>query len=138
MNSSSAPKRRRVSLAAQVNILIIVITLGISLLLVAINALNFRKTILDAGRQKLTELEVAPEEYVPYLEYFSRLFVTEEFRKARATLHTENDRFLDWIDQTPSFTSDDPEYGRESLFFDTIAFDQTVRETMESVDLDIA
>ena len=126
------------SLATQVNILIVVITLGISLLLVAINAANYRETILAPGRQNLTEIEVSAEEYIPYLEYFSQLFVTEEFQSARASLHTENDLFLDWIDQAPSFTSDDPEYGRDSLFFDTIAFDQTVRETMESIDLDIA
>ncbi len=137
MNGSSAPKRRRLSLTAQVNILIVVITLAISLLMVVINMVNYRKVLLEPGRQKLTELEVNQEDFAPYMQYFSELFVTEEFQKARASHHTENDYFLDWIDQTPSFTSGDPEYGRDSLFFDTIAFDISVMDLMESIDLDI-
>ena len=138
MNSSSTPKRRRVSLATQVNILIIVITLGISLLMVAISAANYRKIILEPHSRNLTELEVDPEKFAPYLQYFSELFVTEEFQKARASYLTENDYFLDWIDATPSFTSSgDPETARDSLFFDTIAFDINILNLMGSIDMDI-
>ena len=138
MNNSSKQKHRRLSLTAQVNILIVVISLGISLLLVAINSVNYRKAIIDPGIRRLSELEIDEEAYTPYMAYFSQLFGTEEMLNARASHHTENDYFLQWTDETPSFTSGDPEYARDSLFFDTIAFDISVRDTMEAIDLDIA
>ena len=43
------------SLAVQVNLLIVAITLGISLLLVAISAVNYRRAILDPFTKKLSE-----------------------------------------------------------------------------------
>ena len=137
MDKVSAHQHRRVSLAAQVNLLIVAITLGISLMLVAISAADYRRAILDPFTRRLTELEVDAEDFTPYLSYFTEFFGTEELREARATLNTEEERLLDWMDETPSFTGDDPVYGRESLFFDVIAYDMSVRDTMESIDLDI-
>ncbi len=115
------------------------ITLGITLLMVGISAANYRKAILVPGIRKLSGLTVKTEEYVPFLNYFLQLFHTEDFQKARASHEAgdpEKDRFLDWMDAAPSFTADDPEFGRESLFFDIIAFDILLRETMEQVDLE--
>ena len=137
MNNTSTHKHRRMSLAVQVNLLIVVITLGISLMLVAISAADYRSAILDPFTRRLTELEVDAEEFTPYLSYFAQFFGTEELREARATLNTEEERLLDWMDETPSFTGDDPVYGRESLFFDVIAYDMSVRDTMEAIDLDL-
>ena len=136
--NSTPKKKHHLSLAAQVNCLIVAITLGVSLLLIGISAANYREAILDPFTRKLTELEVDADEYTPYLTYFSQLFVTDEMQNARASYDTADDYFLDWIDETPSFTSDDPEFGRESLFFDTIAFDLTIKDMMEAIDLDIA
>ena len=141
MSGSSTKTKRRLSLTAQVNILIVVITLGITLLMVGISAANYRKAILVPGIRKLSGLTVETEEYVPFLNYFLQMFHTDDFQKARASHEAgdpEKDRFLDWMDAAPSFTADDPEYGRESLFFDIIAFDILLRETMEQVDLEIA
>ena len=137
MNNTSTHKHRRMSLAVQVNLLIVVITLGISLMLVAISAADYRSAILDPFTRRLSELEVDAEEFTPYLSYFAQFFGTEELREARATLNTEEERLLDWMDETPSFTGDDPVYGRESLFFDVIAYDMSVRDTMEAIDLDL-
>ena len=137
MNNTSTHKHRRMSLAVQVNLLIVVITLGISMMLVAISAADYRRAILDPFTRRLTGLEVDAEEFTPYLSYFAQFFGTEELREARATLNTEEERLLDWMDETPSFTGDDPVYGRESLFFDVIAYDMSVRDTMEAIDLDI-
>ena len=137
MNNTSTHKHRRLSLAVQVNLLIVVITLGISLMLVAISAADYRSAILDPFTRRLTGLEVDAEEFTPYLSYFAQFFGTEELREARATLNTEEERLLDWMDETPSFTGDDPVYGRESLFFDVIAYDMSVRDTMEAIDLDL-
>ena len=128
MSGSSTKTKRRLSLTAQVNILIVVITLGITLLMVGISAANYRKAILVPGIRKLSGLTVETKD-------------TEDFQKARASHEAgdpEKDRFLDWMDAAPSFTADDPEFGRESLFFDIIAFDILLRETMEQVDLEIA
>ena len=124
------------SLAVQVNLLIVAITLGISLLLVAISAVNYRRAILDPFTDRLAEYEVKEEDFAPFLSYFAELFGTEEMQAARESHFTEDDHFLDWMDETPSFTDDDPLYGRESLFFDIIAYDLSVRETMEAIDLD--
>ena len=135
-NSKSSNRRRRMSLAVQVNLLIVAITLGISLLLVAISAVNYRRAILDPFTKKLSEYEVKAEDFTPYLSYFAELFSTEEMQAARESHFTEDDHFLDWMDETPSFTDDDPLYGRESLFFDIIAYDLTVRDTMEAINLD--
>ena len=137
MNNMSTHQHRRLSLAAQVNLLIVVITLGISLMLVAISAADYRRAILDPFTRRLTDLEVDAEDFTPYLSYFAQFFGTEELKEARATLHTEDERLLDWMDERPSFTGDDPVYGRESLFFDVIAYDMSVRDTMEAIDLDI-
>lgn len=134
--TASAGKRRRMSLAVQVNLLIVAITLGISLLLVAISAADYRRAILDPFTIRLSEFEVKEEDFVPYLSYFAELFSTEEMHAARESLDTQNDYFLDWMDETPSFTDDDPMYGRESLFFDIIAYDLSVKDTMEAIDLD--
>ncbi len=60
--TASAGKRRRMSLAVQVNLLIVAITLGISLLLVAISAADYRRAILDPFTIKLSEYEVKEEE----------------------------------------------------------------------------
>ena len=135
-NSKSTNRHRRMSLAVQVNLLIVAITLGISLLLVAISAVNYRRAILDPFTKKLSEYEVKAEDFTPYLSYFAELFSTEEMQAARESHFTEDDHFLDWMDETPSFTDDDPLYGRESLFFDIIAYDLTVRDTMEAINLD--
>ena len=135
-NSKSTNRRRRMSLAVQVNLLIVAITLGISLLLVAISAVNYRRAILDPFTKKLSEYEVKAEDFAPFLSYFAELFGTEEMQAARESHFTEDDHFLDWMDETPSFTDDDPLYGRESLFFDIIAYDLSVRETMDAIDLD--
>ena len=134
--TASAGKRRRMSLAVQVNLLIVAITLGISLLLVAISAADYRRAILDPFTDRLAEYEVKEEDFAPFLSYFAELFGTEEMQAARESHFTEDDHFLDWMDETPSFTDDDPLYGRESLFFDIIAYDLSVRETMEAIDLD--
>ena len=135
-NSKSSNRRRRMSLAVQVNLLIVAITLGISLLLVAISAVNYRRAILDPFTNRLAEYEVKEEDFTPFLSYFAELFGTEEMQAARESHFTEDDHFLDWMDETPSFTDDDPLYGRESLFFDIIAYDLSVRDTMEAIDLD--
>lgn len=135
-NSKSTNRRRRMSLAVQVNLLIVAITLGISLLLVAISAVNYRRAILDPFTDRLAEYEVKEEDFAPFLSYFAELFGTEEMQAARESHFTEDDHFLDWMDETPSFTDDDPLYGRESLFFDIIAYDLSVRDTMEAIDLD--
>ena len=137
MNNTSTHQRRQVSLAVQVNLLIVVITLGISLMLVAISAVDNHRTVLEPFTRRLTELEVDAEDFTPYLSCFAQLFGTEELQEARASYHTEEDHFLDWMDETPSFTGDDPVYGRESLFFDIIAYDISVRDTMEAIDLDV-
>ena len=134
--TKSTDKRRRISLAVQVNLLIVAITLGISLLLVAISAADYRRAILDPFTDRLAEYEVKEEDFAPFLSYFAELFGTEEMQAARESHFTEDDHFLDWMDETPSFTDDDPLYGRESLFFDIIAYDLSVRETMEAIDLD--
>ena len=124
------------SLAVQVNLLIVMITLGISLLLVAISAVDYRRAILDPFTDRLAEYEVKEEDFTPYLAYFAELFGTEEMQAARESHFTEDDHFLDWMDETPSFTGNDPVYGRESLFFDIIAYDLSVRDAMEAIDLD--
>ena len=124
------------SLAVQVNLLIVAITLGISLLLVAISAVDYRRAILDPFTDRLAEYEVKEEDFAPFLSYFAELFGTEEMQAARESHFTEDDHFLDWMDETPSFTGNDPVYGRESLFFDIIAYDLSVRDAMEAIDLD--
>ena len=136
MKKASAKKHRRPSLAVQVNILIILITLSISILMVVINISNYHKAILDPFERKLEELEIEEDTLTPYLEYFARFFGTEEMRKARASVNTEDDYFVDWLDQMPSYTDYDSE-GRQSLLLDNTAFDFTISELMESIDLDL-
>ena len=136
MKNASAKKHRHPSLAVQVNILIIMITLSISILMVVINISNYHKAILDPFERKLEELEIEEDTLTPYLEYFARFFGTEEMRKARASVNTEDDYFVDWLDQMPSYTDYDSE-GRQSLLLDNTAFDFTISELMESIDLDL-
>ena len=138
MKKAPAQKHRRLSLAAQVNILIVIITFSVSMLVVVINANNYRKAILDPFERRLEELEIEEDTLTPYLEYFARFFGTEEMRNARASIGTSDDSFVDWLDQIPSLTGDDPEYGRQSLLLDTTAFDITIHDIMESIDLDLA
>ena len=136
MKKASAKKHRRPSLAVQVNILIILITLSISILMVVINISNYHRAILDPFKRKLAELEIEEDTLTPYLEYFARFFGTEEMRDARASVNTEDDHFVDWLDQMPSYTDYDSE-GRQSLLLDNTAFDFTISELMESIDLDL-
>ena len=136
MKNASVKKHRHPSLAVQVNILIIMITLSISILMVVINLSNYHRAILDPFKRKLAELEIEEDTLTPYLEYFARFFGTEEMRKARASVNTEDDYFVDWLDQMPSYTDYDSE-GRQSLLLDNTAFDFTISELMESIDLDL-
>ena len=118
MKNASAKKHRHPSLAVQVNILIIMITLSISILMVVINISNYHRAILDPFKRKLAELEI------------------EEDTLTRASVNTEDDHFVDWLDQMPSYTDYDSE-GRQSLLLDNTAFDFTISELMESIDLDL-
>ena len=56
MKKAPAQKHRRLSLTAQVNILIILITLSVSLLVVVININNYHKAILDPFERRLYPL----------------------------------------------------------------------------------
>ncbi|MDO4804492.1 MAG: hypothetical protein Q4A32_06715 [Lachnospiraceae bacterium] len=78
---TSSRKRRHISLAAQVNMLIILITLGVSLLMAAINANTYYRAMIDPSTEKLEKAEA--DELVPYLEYFLRILGTEEMKNAR-------------------------------------------------------
>ena len=138
MKNASAKKRRRSSLAVQVNILIIVITLSVSLLVAVTTIANYHKAILEPYQHRLAELEIDKKLLTPYLQCFARLFGTEEFNKARATLNTSEDYFVEWLEKTPSFADDDPEYERQNLLLDTTAFDLTINEILESKGLDLA
>ena len=64
--TKSTYKRRRMSLAVQVNLLIVAITLGISLLQVAISAVDYRRAILDPFTDRLAEYEVKEEDFAPF------------------------------------------------------------------------
>ena len=138
MKHASERKHRHPSLAVQVNILIILITLSISILMVVINLSNYHKAVLDPYKRRLTELDIKKETLTPYLEYFARFFGTEEMRNARASINTADDYFVDWMEQFPSCTDDDPEKGAENLLMDTVAFDLIIGESMDSIDLDLA
>ena len=138
MKNASAKKHRHPSLAVQVNILIIMITLSISILMVVINISNYHRAILDPFKRKLAELEIEEDTLTPYLEYFARFFGTEEMRDARASIDTEDDYFVDWLDKIPSYSDYEFENGRESLLLDNTAFDITINDIMESNDLDLA
>ena len=131
-------RARRASLAYRVNILIFVITFIVSLLMVVICDSDYRKAVLVPYTRKLAALEVHPEEFTPYTEHFMKFFGTEELQNAKASLDTENDYFIDWLDKQPSFTADDAEFGRRSLFLDWISADLALEEIMLSVDLDEA
>ena len=137
MKNASAEKTRRLTLTAQVNILIVLITLGVSLLVVAINAGNYYKAILEPSRRRLAGLEIDSDQIVPYLAYFSQFFGTQEMFDARDSLDTDDNCFPDWLDSLPSFAAGNPEYSRDSLFFDKVAFDQSCKELLQSIDLDI-
>ncbi len=137
-NNTSPKKLFHRSLAVQVNVLIILITLVISLLMVAISANNYYKAIMEPRKQRLSYLEFNKEVFTPYLEYFYQFFGTEELLDARASMDSDSDSFLDWMENTPSFTSDDPVDDRTSLFLDTISFDVAVAEFVEPIALDIA
>ena len=131
-------RARRASLAYRVNILIFVITFIVSLLMVVICDSDYRKAVLVPYTRKLAALEVHPEEFTPYTEHFMKFFGTEELQNAKASLDTENDYFIDWLDKQPSFTADDAEFGRRSLFLDWISADLALEEIMLSIDLDEA
>ena len=138
MKKAPAQKHRRLSLTAQVNILIILITLSVSLLVAVTTIANYHKAILEPYQHRLAELEIDKKLLTPYLQCFARLFGTEEFNKARATLNTSEDYFVEWLEKTPSFADDDPEYERQNLLLDTTAFDLTINEILESKGLDLA
>ena len=53
MKKAPAQKHRRLSLTAQVDILIILITLSVSLLVVVFNINNYHKAILDPFERRL-------------------------------------------------------------------------------------
>ncbi len=129
-------KKRHLSLTGKVNILIVVISLGISLSLVMISNRTYRQALLDPYTQKLESVEVEEDVLAPYMEYFLSFMGTEGLREAKASQGTEQDRFIDWMDEQPSYTADDPEYARESLFFDWIAFDVELSDLMEPIEMD--
>ncbi len=138
MQMTKTRKARRASLVRRVNNLIFAITFIVLLLMVAICDSDYRKAVLTPYTRKLAALEVHPEEYVPFVEHFAKFFGTEELQNAKASLGTENDYFIDWMDEQPSFTDNSSGFGRDSLFFDWIAADLTLEEVMLSVDLDEA
>ena len=129
-------KKRQLSLAAKVNILIILITLAISLLLVVISNINYRKALIEPYQQKLTDIVIPQDELLPYMDFFAGWFGTEELQQVRADTDKDSGRMIDWLDEKSSFTADDPEYARDSMFLDLIAFEYTIDEIMESAEMD--
>ena len=133
-------KKRRLSLAANVNLLIIAITLGVSLVMMAINAFTYRRAILDPYTWKLRTLEVQTVEFAPCMDYLMQYMGTEELRQAVASIDPEssngNTAFIEWMEAQPSFTAYDPEYGRSNLFLDWISLELSLEELMEKIDLD--
>ena len=129
-------KKRSVSLAVMVNLLIIAITLAISLSLVAICDSAYRKAVLDPYTQRLRETEFPVDKLAPYLEHFMPYLGTEELQKAKEGAETGEDHLIQWMREQPYSNTVPVKPSGASMLQDWAEIDVELYALMESADFD--
>ena len=134
-------KKRRLSLGARVNILIIVMILAISCLVYAASYIAYKRAVFEPYEQNLIAvLDPPPEKIVKYLEYFSSIFGTKELEDARQYTDEEGMRgFILWMNGHEAM---DPEADNAagqypSLLNDWMNFSSYTEDILHVADLDL-
>ena len=94
-------KKKHAPLAFMVNTMIIVITLAISLSLVAICDRAYREAVLAPYEDQIRDAEIQCSALVPYLEHFAPYLGTEELQAAKEGAGTGEDHLIAWMEQQP-------------------------------------
>ena len=119
-----------------VNTMIIVITLAISLSLVAICDRAYREAVLAPYEDQIRDAEIQCSALVPYLEHFAPYLGTEELQAAKEGAGTGEDHLIAWMEQQPYSGTEAGIRDSANLFIDWTETDLLLYAMMESGDYD--
>ena len=131
-------KKRHIPLAVMVNTLIVLITLVISLSLVAICDSAYREAVLDPYEERLRDAEIQSSALVPYLEHFMPYLGTDELQKAKEGADTGEDHLIAWMEEKPYSGTQAGIREGANMFMDWAETDILLYAMMESGDFDVA
>ena len=131
-------KKRQIPLAAMMNTVIVVITLVISLSLVAISDSTYREAVLEPYEERLRDAEIQPSALAPYLDHFAPYLGTEELQKAKEGAETGDDHLPDWMKERPYSGTVNTVPEKANMLKDWAETDILLSEMMESGNFDAA
>ena len=128
-------KKRRVSLALKMYILIISIILSVSVLLLIISNVAYRGAVFAPYPKQLQEAGIPDGELTPYMEHFSGFLGTEELQRAREQMEGDEQAFFTWLgEQPPLENSMLEDYEQPSLMVNLLVVYSTLENLRANLD----
>ncbi len=135
--NNNRKKHGSLSLATKANILIVVITLGISLSLIAISDRAYRNSAIQPYYERLDTIDINTDGLTLYMDHFLPFLGTDELRKVKETTLAHNSRLIEWMSGKPSLNSQNPTIPKtENMFTDWYQLNMNLYRFMEFAGFD--
>ena len=135
--NNNRKKHGSLSLATKANILIVVITLGISLSLIAISDRAYRNAAIQPYYERLDTIDINTDGLTLYMDHFLPFLGTDELRKVKETTLAHNSRLIEWMSGKPSLNSQNPTIPKtENMFTDWYQLNMNLYRFMEFAGFD--
>ena len=135
--NNNRKKHGSLSLATKANILIVVITLGISLSLIAISDRAYRNVAIQPYYERLDTIDINTDGLILYMDHFLPFLGTDELKKVKETTLAHNSRLIEWMSGKPSLNSQNPTIPKtENMFTDWYQLNMNLYRFMEFAGFD--
>ena len=135
--NNNRKKHGSLSLATKANILIVVITLGISLSLIAISDRAYRNAAIQPYYERLDTIDINTDGLTLYMDHFLPFLGTDELRKVKETTLAHNSRLIEWMSGKPSLNPQNPTIPKtENMFTDWYQLNMNLYRFMEFAGFD--
>jgi len=135
--NNNRKKHGSLSLATKANILIVVITLGISLSLIAISDHAYRNAAIQPYYERLDTIDINTDGLTLYMDHFLPFLGTDELRKVKETTLAHNSRLIERMSGKPSLNSQNPTIPKtENMFTDWYQLNMNLYRFMEFAGFD--
>ena len=135
--NNNRKKHGSLSLATKANILIVVITLGISLSLIAISDHAYRNAAIQPYYERLDTIDINTDGLTLYMDHFLPFLGTDELRKVKETTLAHNSRLIEWMSGKPSLNPQNPTIPKtENMFTDWYQLNMNLYRFMEFAGFD--
>ena len=131
-------KRRHISLALKLNILLTALILTISSVLLVVSNSAFQQTVIDPYTGKLADVKIDVKDLPAYLSGFSKVIESEAFQQMRSAPDFNADLIIDWLNQHPPavmLTDAESASKHQTLMVDYFAFMMAMSPIRDRYDL---